>query len=81
MSQQPVPQIPTDAPGAGEQYRHYKGDLYKVLGIALDSNDAWVVVYEPMYDNPAARLFTRPASEWHQIVEWEGKSVARFTKI
>ncbi len=81
MSHQPVPEIPADAPKAGEQYRHYKGDPYKVLGIALDSNEQWVVVYEPLYGNPAAPLFTRPVSEWRQEVEWEGKKVARFSKI
>lgn len=81
MSHQPVPEVPADAPKTGEQCRHYKGDLYEVVGIALDSNDAWVVVYEPRYENPAAPMFTRPASEWHQMVEWEGQQVARFTKV
>ncbi len=81
MSHKPVPEIPHGAPRAGEQYRHYKGDLYKVEGVALDSNDAWVVVYEPLYENPAAPMFTRPAGEWHQVVEWQGQSVARFTKV
>lgn len=81
MSHQPVPDIPADAPRAGEQYRHYKGDLYKIAGIALDSHEQWVVVYEPLYENPAAPMFTRPAAEWHQQVEWEGQTVARFLKI
>lgn len=81
MSHAPVPPVPADAPLAGEQYRHYKGDLYKVMGLALDSNDAWVVVYEPLYENPAAPMFTRPAAEWNQLVEWEGAQVARFSKI
>lgn len=81
MSHAPVPEVPADAPKPGEQYRHYKGDPYKVAGLALDSNDVWVVVYEPLYDNAAAPLFTRPAHEWHQEVEWEGKTVARFSKM
>ncbi len=81
MSHQPVPELPTDAPKTEEQYRHYKGDMYKVVGIALDSQEQWVVVYEPLYENPAAPMFTRPASEWHQLVEWEGAKVARFSKV
>lgn len=81
MSHAPVPPPPADAPTPGEQYRHYKGDVYKVVGLALDSAEAWVVVYEPMYENPAAPMFTRPLSEWRQAVEWQGQSVARFTKI
>ncbi len=81
MSHQPVPEVPADAPKAGEQYRHYKGDIYKVAGLALDSSDNWVVVYEPMYENPAAPMFTRPAGEWHQELEWEGSMVARFSRV
>lgn len=76
----PVPPLPADAPQAGEVYTHYKGDNYKVVGIALDSNDQWVVVYEPLYDGAVAKLFTRPAAEWHQVVEWQGSQVTRFTK-
>lgn len=81
MSHQPVPELPADVPQAGEQYRHYKSDLYKVVGIALDSAEQWVVVYEPLYDNPAAPMFTRALSEWHEEVEWQGAKVARFSKI
>ena len=55
--------------------------MYKVAGIALDSNEQWVVVYEPLYEDAVAPMFTRPASEWHQEVEWEGKQVARFAKV
>lgn len=77
-----MPLLPSDAPMAGEAYAHYKGDNYKVVGIALHSNDdEWMVVYEPMYDNPAAPLFTRPLREWREIVEWNGQQLARFTKV
>jgi hypothetical protein len=76
-----VPPLPHDAPQPGEVYRHYKGDNYKVLGVALNSDDTWQVVYEAMYDNPAAKLFTRPLREWREIVAWEGREVERFTKV
>lgn len=73
--------IPANAPRKGEVYKHYKGDQYRVVDIALHSNnDEWMVVYEPMYENPAATLFTRPLSEWYEVVEWQGSSVNRFTK-
>lgn len=76
-----VPPLPADAPKAGEVYRHYKGDLYKVEGVALHSNDdEWMVVYSPMYKNPAANLFTRPLKEWRQKLEWQGTQVVRFVK-
>jgi hypothetical protein len=76
-----VPPIPADAPKQGEEYRHYKGDLYRVVLLAEHSNDAeWMVVYEAMYENPDAPYFTRPLREWGQVVEWEGKTVPRFSK-
>lgn len=74
--------LPEDAPQAGETYRHYKGDLYRVKFLALHSNDdEWMVVYEPLYANPDAPFFTRPLREWGEIVEWEGERVERFKKI
>jgi hypothetical protein len=67
---------------AEEVYQHYKGDKYKVVLLAEHSNDnEWMVVYEPMYPNPAAPYFTRPLREWREVVEWQGKKVARFTKM
>ena len=76
-----VPTIPADAPKAGEIYRHYKGDSYKVLDVALHSDDTWNVVYEPMYDGAVAKLFTRPVAEWREVVEWQGQKVERFVKV
>lgn len=74
--------LPENAPKKGEVYKHYKGDLYKVHELALHSNDEeWMVVYEPMYNNPDAPLFTRPLREWRQVVEWSGKQTERFHKI
>lgn len=81
MKGDPVPAIPSEAPKVGEVYQHYKGDQYNVVGIALDSTDHWVVVYEPLYTGAVASLFTRPVDEWHEVVECQGSQVARFTKI
>ncbi len=78
----PVPPIPADAPQAGEVYKHYKGDNYKVVLLAEHSNDnEWMVVYEPMYANADAPYFTRPLREWNEMVEWEGKKIERFIKV
>ena len=77
----PVPPLPQDAPEKGGVYRHYKGDLYRVVLLAEHSNDEeWMVVYEPMYENPDAPYFTRPLREWRQKVEWQGKISQRFTE-
>lgn len=74
--------LPADAPKVGEVYQHYKGDQYRVKLLALHSNDdEWMVVYEPLYENPDAPLFTRPLHEWRESVEWEGVMVERFMKV
>lgn len=71
--------LPMGAPEIGEQFRHYKGDAYEVVALALHSNDEeWMVIYKPLYENPDAELFTRPLREWFEPVEWEGKTVSRF---
>lgn len=76
-----APPFPEDAPKQGEVYRHYKGDNYEVVLIALHSNDdVWMVVYKPLYEPKDAEYFTRPLSEWSEDVEYEGKVVERFTK-
>lgn len=75
-------ELPEGVPHIGEQYRHYKGDHYEVVLLALHSNDEeWMVVYKPLYENPDAPYFTRPLHEWSERVEWEGVLVKRFTKI
>lgn len=73
--------LPPNAPQPGEIYQHYKGDFYKVMALALHSNDEeWMVVYAPLYENPVADLFTRPLREWNESVIWEGKEKIRFEK-
>ena len=77
----PPPAIPANAPQVGETYRHYKGDSYKVVGLALHSNDdEWMVIYEPLYEADAD-LFTRPLKDWNEVVEWQGQKKVRFEKI
>ena len=82
MSKNPIPQKPDDAPSKGEVYRHYKGDKYRVTGLALHSTiDEWMVLYEPLYENAATEFFTRPLKEWREFVEWEGSRVERFVLV
>ena len=66
----------------GKEYVHYKGDHYKVVDLALHSNDdEWMVVYDPLYECPDAHLFTRPLREWREEVEWNGERMKRFTLL
>ena len=60
-------------------YRHYKGNLYEVLGIARHSETEEVmVVYRALYGKK--ELWVRPASMWMERVEKDGVSMARFSK-
>jgi hypothetical protein len=75
-------ELPANAPQLGQKFRHYKGDNYEVVFLALHSNtDEWMVVYKPLYENPVAPYFTRPLHEWSERVEWEGVFTKRFTHI
>lgn len=59
--------VPQDAPQPGI-YKHYKGNLYQVLGMARHSEtEEWMVVYQALY---AERGFwTRPLSIWLEPVQ------------
>ena len=63
----------------GAIYQHYKGKLYRVIGLGKHSESLEdVVLYEALYDNPLGRLWCRPISMWFEIVELDGDKVPRF---
>ena len=63
-------------------YRHSKsGKLYEVIGLALETEIAeLLVIYRPLYENEY-ELFARPASMFTETIVLDGKSVPRFQKI
>jgi len=64
------------------KYKHYKGNLYTVIGIAKHSETLEeVVVYECLYDNPDGKLWVRPLKMFVENVEVNGESVPRFQYI
>lgn len=64
----------------GKIYKHYKGNLYKVLCIANHSeNLEKMVVYQALYGN--GEIWVRPLSMWEEIVEVEGMNVPRFEQV
>lgn len=73
------PDLPTIEKGA---YRHNKsGNLYEVLGVALDSEQlSPLVIYAPQY-NSKYELCARPYDMFIETVELDGKSMPRFEKI
>ena len=70
----PVSDIP-----AGK-YRHYKGNLYEVIGVARHSETLEdMVVYRALYGEH--ELWTRPAAMWNEEVMTPDGPVRRFTLV
>lgn len=64
---------------SGAIYRHYKGKLYRVIGVGKHSESLEdVVLYEALYENSLGRLWCRPLAMWSEVVEVDGKKVPRF---
>lgn len=64
-------------------YRHYKGGLYAVLGIATDStngrNDARMVLY---WSLAKQKLLVREISQFNERVKWpDGVERERFMPL
>ena len=61
-------------------YKHYKGNEYRVLGIATHSETLEkLVVYQALYGSYG--IWVRPINMWNEIVEVNGQQVKRFEFI
>ena len=59
------------------KYRHFKGNMYEVIGIAKNSETLEeMVVYRALYGDGG--LWVRPASMWNETVVRDGKEFKRF---
>ncbi len=66
----------------GSRYMHYKGadKIYEVIGFGfLEATDELCVIYQARYGE--GLTFLRPLTVWLEQVEWEGRTVPRFTEI
>ena len=62
------------------RYRHFKGNMYEVIGVAKHSEDLEeMVVYRALYGD--GELWVRPASMWDETVERDGKVFRRFEYV
>ena len=60
-------------------YEHFKGEQYRVIGIAKHSETLEdVVVYEALYENEVSKLWVRPLELFLGEVEAGGKRAPRF---
>jgi hypothetical protein len=64
----------------GGTYRHYKGNFYKVLGLAKHSETLEeLVVYEAQYGERG--LWVRPKTMFLEVVVVDGEEKARFELV
>lgn len=64
----------------GEYYRHFKGNVYRVLHIAKHSETLEeMVVYLAMYGERS--VWVRPKAMFDEVIERDGKSIRRFSPI
>ena len=75
---EPLPPFPAE-PRPG-RYRHYKGNEYRVLGLARHSETLeTLVVYQALYGERG--LWVRPATMFVETVVHEGQRVPRFAFV
>ena len=71
------PALPEVEPG---RYRHFKGGMYEVIGVARQSETfEALVIYRPLYG--ARELWARPHAQFFSSVEVAGNLQPRFAKI
>jgi len=59
------------------KYRHYKGNMYEVLGVATHSEDETkLVVYRTLYGD--YDLWVRPLAMFTESIEIDGQIKPRF---
>ena len=61
----------------GREFRHFKGNRYRLEGFAKDSKMlAEMVVYRALYGERS--LWVRPAKMFFETIERDGKTMKRF---
>ena len=64
----------------GQYFRHFKGNVYRVLHVAKHSETLEdMVVYQAMYGTRG--IWVRPRTMFEEVIERNGKSLKRFSPI
>ena len=70
---------PLNEPTPGT-YRHFNGNLYRVVGTATHSETLeTLVVYQPLYGE--GKLWVRPLASFMEKVVVDGEAVGRFERV
>ena len=60
------------------KYRHYKGGIYEVIGMATHTETLEDMV---VYTDDKEKVWVRPASMWNEIIDTPNGKVKRFTEL
>ena len=64
----------------GREFRHFKGNLYRIEGFAKDSETLEeMVVYRALYGEGG--LWVRPAKMFFETIERDGRRMKRFEPL
>ena len=64
----------------GKYYRHFKGNLYRVLHMAKHSETLGeMVVYQAMYGERG--IWVKPKAMFEEEIERDGKTIKRFAPV
>lgn len=70
------------APTPGSLWKHFKGNIYRVVTIAKHSETLEpMVVYKEEKAQDDAHVWVRPLAMWQETLEYEKKTTKRFTLI
>ena len=62
------------------KYRHYKGNMYEVIGFAKHSETLEdMVIYKALYGE--GQIWVRPSYMWNETILVNGNTVKRFEYI
>lgn len=63
-------------------YKHYKGNIYEVIGVAKHSETLEeLVVYKATYQKEGENLWVRPMTMFLETIVIDGEEKKRFVKI
>ena len=66
----------------GGIYEHYKGERYKIHGVARHSETLEeLVLYEALYENKLGKMWVRPKEMFFENITLDGKTRPRFQLI
>lgn len=66
--------------GIGHDFRHYKGKMYRLLGLAPHSETLEpMAVYQLLYGDFG--LWVRPARMFFEEIEVDGRRMRRFERV